>query len=270
MILDIDGTVLGSSGVVEPCIWEAVEAAHAAGVKLAVCTGRPGFGETLKLAERLGADNPHVFQSGAHVGYTDGRTVKVMALEERSTREIIVASRQLGAVLELYTPSTLFVERTTDLSKAHAELIGVNAIVRDLEDVAAHEPVVRAQWVVPTGQEAALLESLSSGVQLSPATSPVLKGVTFISITREGVSKGSAVTALLSQLRLDAARVMAVGDSEGDRSMLEVVGHPRVMSNATAELLTDFTVLGHVDDCGVVGALVEATGGKGGLLDFTP
>lgn len=266
VVLDLDGTIIGASGVVQECVWEAAARAREAGVKVAVCTGRPGFGVAQRVAQRLGPDNPHVFQSGAYLGYPDGRTIKAVAIKSDDLNSIIEVSRQRGAVLELYTPSSLYVERTTALSEAHASMIGVTAIVRDLEDVAANEPVVRAQWVLPEGESAEIVDLAPEGVNLAHANSPALPGISFISITRLGVSKASAVMQLAEQMRIPLAQVMAVGDSHGDLPMLEVVGHPRVMANASPELLERFPSVGDVEACGAVHALDEAIGASGSLL----
>lgn len=266
VVLDIDGTIIGRSGQVLPCVWEAAQRAVDAGIKLAVCTGRPAFGVALKVATRLGPDNPHVFQSGAHIGYPDGRTLKAVSLKESDTRALIDISRKRGAVLELYTPNNLFVERTTPLSTRHAEMIGVTAIVRDLEEVAANEPVVRAQWVLPIGEDDKIVSLAPAGIQLAHANSPALPEAEFISLTREGVSKASAVTQLAQQLRFELAKVMAVGDSAGDLPMLRVVGHPRVMANASPELRAEFPTIGDVEECGAVEALEEAIAAAGGLI----
>ena len=259
VVLDLDGTIVGAAGQVQQCVWEAVDRAREAGVKVVACTGRPALGSALKIAQRLGPNNPHVFQSGAHVGYPDGRTLKASALGDAATAQLIEASRRLGIVLELYTPNTLFVERKTPLSDAHAKLLGVSAIVRDLEDVAAKEPVVRAQWVVPVGREHELAEHAPRAVHVSTATSPALPDIAFVSVTNEGVSKASAIVHLAEHLRIDIANVMAVGDSPGDVPMLDVVGHPRVMANASADLRRRYPhVVGDVERCGAVEALDEA------------
>jgi hydroxymethylpyrimidine pyrophosphatase-like HAD family hydrolase len=212
----------------------------------------------LKVAKRLGPDNAHVFQNGAYVGYTDGRAVKVVALKESITRRIIEVSRNAGAVLELYTPSSLYVERTTEMSERHSSVIGVPALVRDLEDVAATEPVVRAQWVVPLGTEETLAAQTPPGVEVSHAVSPALPDMAFVTLTCEGVSKASAVRQLAAHMRVPLNRVMAVGDSVGDLPMLLEVGYPRIMANATPDLLAQFPNLGHVDECGAVEALQQA------------
>lgn len=259
VVLDLDGTLIGSQGVVQGCVWEAAERVREAGVKLVVCTGRPAFGLAQRIAQRLGPTTPHVFQSGAHIAYPDGQTLKASALHEATSRRLIEQARKLGTVLELYTPSNLFVERKTDISEAHAKMIGVNAIVRDLEDVVANEPVVRAQWIVPSEEIPHVTAVSGEGVQVSSATSPALTGVAFVSVTHEGVSKASAIAHVAEVLRVRLPEVMAVGDSLGDLPMLETVGHPVVMANSAPELLERFPdVAGDVESCGVVAALDEA------------
>lgn len=261
VVLDLDGTVIGADGQVRQCVWEAAQRARDAGMKVAVCTGRPAFGVALRVAERIGPDNPHVFQSGAHVGYPDGRTIQVTALREADVRVLIATARDRGAVLELYTPTELFVERRTELSERHAKLLGVTAIVRDLEDVAEHEPVVRAQWVAPLDGHEALLERLPDGIAAATATSPALPGIAFVNMTRAGTSKASAVEQLAKHLRVPLADIMAVGDSANDVPMLDIVGHPRVMANGSPDVLARYErVVPSVEECGAAEAIDEAIG----------
>ncbi len=258
VLLDLDGTVIGSSGQVLSCVWDAVEAAQSAGIKFAVCTGRPRVGVAKRVAERLGRSIPHIFQNGAMTAYADGDVVELHALKEASTRALITHSRAHNLVLEIYTSNALYVERRTPLSEAHAKMIGAAAIVRNLEEVAENEPVVRAQWVVPAEQEAEAKSLTVPGVQISSAVSPALKGTLFMSITAKDVSKGSAVRALIKNQRFKPENVMAVGDSAGDLPMLEAVGHPVVMAEAPAGLRERFFTVGGVDACGVVEALERA------------
>lgn len=261
IVLDLDGTIIGADGGVRQCVWEAVERVQAAGVKLSACTGRPAAGVALKVAKQLGPRNPHVFQSGALVSDPTGDSLHVAALREAVVLELVEHARELGFALELYTPTTLYVERKTALTEAHAKMIGVNALVRDLREVARIEPVVRGQWVVKL-EERAAVEGLSlAGGQLSYATSPALPDTAFVSVTRKGVSKGSAVKLLAEAVGVDLEDVMAIGDSEGDLPLLEAVGHPLVMANASEQLRDRFPTLSQgVEECGAVEALERAIG----------
>ncbi len=259
VVLDLDGTVIGADAQVRNCVWEAVNRAREAGMKVAICTGRPAFGVAQRIAERIGPDNPHVFQSGAHIGYPDGRTIEVTALKESDILALVQLARDSGAVLELYTPSDLFVGKRTELSERHAKLLGATAIVRDLEDVARNEPVVRAQWVTKFGEHEALLAGTPAGISTATATSPALPGIAFVNLTRAGTSKASAVKLVAKHLRVPLKDIMAVGDSDNDVPMLEVVGHPRVMANAAPAVLARFDrVVPSVEECGAAEAMDEA------------
>lgn len=259
VVLDLDGTVIGRDGTVLGCVWDAAERYRAAGGAIAVCTGRPNAGVAHKVATRLGASTPHAFQNGAVVCYPDGDPLRVAALREAATRALIERARELGAVLELYTPTTLYVERKTQMSEAHAKMIGVTALVADLASVAESEPVVRAQWVITPEQRERVEELRIEGVQWSLATSPALPEAYFLSVTQEGVSKGSAVRQLAEAHGVDLRDVMAVGDSESDMAMLDLVGHPVAMENAPAALKERYEAIADsVEACGAAGALEEA------------
>jgi Cof subfamily protein (haloacid dehalogenase superfamily) len=259
-ILDLDGTMIDASGQVDGRVWEAAERARDAGVRLAVCTGRPGFGVAARIARRLDPDTPHIFQNGAQITYLDGDTLQMSGLREDAAKQLVRKARELGVVLELYTPDTMYVERRTKMSEAHAQMIGVNAIVRDLAAVASEEPIVRAQWVVGSDRLDEVLACTVDGVRAHVASSPVLPDTFFVSLTRGGVDKGSAVRFLADKLEIDLAKVMAVGDSPGDLAMLEAVGHPRVMASGDPELVARFAghVLPGVADQGAAEALTEA------------
>lgn len=259
VIVDLDGTLIGSSGQVLPCVWQGVDRLLAAGVKLAVCTGRPNAGLALRIAERIGPRNPHIFNSGALVTYTDGDTQLVAGLKEASATELVRQARQLGHVLEVYTPNGLYIERNNDYSERHAELLGVNFTVGDLAQVVQDEPVVRAQWVLPAGERHAVESVAVPDTSYSFALSPGMPGVGFISVTRSGTDKGSAVRHLAESMRVPLSDVMAIGDSEGDVPMLDVVGHPVVMGDAAPGLRQRYgAVAGEVDNCGVLAAFEEA------------
>lgn len=259
-ILDLDGTLIGSTGQVDPCVWAAAERARDAGVRLALCTGRPGFGIAARIARRLDPDTPHIFQNGTQVTYVDGDTLQVSALREQAAKSLVRAARKMGVVLELYTPDTLYVERRTEISEAHEQMLGVKAIVRDLAEVASEEPIVRAQWVVGPDRLDDVLAYKVDGVVSSIATSPALPNTYFISLTRAGVDKGSSVRFLAAKFEIDLAKVMSVGDSPGDEPMLSIVGHPRVMASGDPELCDRYRdrLVPGVAECGAAQALDEA------------
>ncbi|UCH24600.1 MAG: HAD family phosphatase [Trueperaceae bacterium] len=258
VVCDLDGTLVGSSGQVSECIWQTVGTLRAAGIRVALATGRPNQGLCHKVALQLGANHPHIFQSGALIAYPGGETTQVTALKESVTKTLVGRARELGLVLELYTPNALFIERKTPLGNAHAKLLGVKAIVRDLFEVAQNEPVIRAQWIVAPSQLEQIEDLAPREVQYSTATSPAVPEAKFVSVTKAGISKGSALKTLADTLKVDLQNLIVIGDSSGDEPMLELAGHPFVMANAEPHLHNRYKVVGDVDACGAVEALEQA------------
>ena len=122
---DVDGTLVGSSGTVLPAIWTAAERVRAAGIRMAVCSGRPAFGDARGYATRLEPEGWHVFQNGASVVHlVDGRSLST-PLPPPSFAALIARARATGRILELYTDSEYAVESTAPRAKEHARLLGV-------------------------------------------------------------------------------------------------------------------------------------------------
>ncbi len=258
VFLDLDGTLVGSSGQVSEPVWQAVEKAKEAGIKLIVCTGRPCEGTAKKIATRLDENSPHIFQNGALTCFPSGKLVKVFSLKEATVKSIVDYAREHNITLEVYTPNESFIERKTPLSEAHAKAIGIVPIVRDLTEVAEFEPVVRVQWVVSFEEADKVLGLELEGLQAGKATSPAMPNTYFISLTQAGVSKGSAAAAVAKSFDIELSEAMAVGDSLGDKSMLEIVGHPIIMGSAVPELRAMYASVGDVEENGVIEALAKA------------
>src|SRR5687768_10440735 len=96
--IDVDGTLIGSSGQVSEAVWRAAARARSAGIRLAISSGRPGFGVTRALAERLDPDGWHCFQNGASVMQLPGGASRSTPLGA-ALPELIERARRLGRVL---------------------------------------------------------------------------------------------------------------------------------------------------------------------------
>ncbi|WP_424949218.1 Cof-type HAD-IIB family hydrolase [Deinococcus sp.] len=228
--IDVDGTLVGSSNEVLPQVWAAAERAVAAGMHLCLSTGRPAFGKARGYAERLDPRGWHIFQNGASVvNVATGESLSE-GLPRDLLLQLVATSRRLGRILEVYTDREYAVESANRRAVDHAALLGVPYERRDLLSLPGQ--VVRAQWVIPIEDQAALMAEPHPGLNLHPAGSPAMPETMFVSVTREGVSKASAVQTVAHRYGLELAGVMMVGDGENDVSAMRVVGHPVAMGNA--------------------------------------
>ena len=255
----MDGTLVGSSGVVHDTVWRAADRARAAGIRLAICTGRPAFGLTGDLARQLDPDGWHIFQNGASVVHLPtGRSVSAR-IPSPTVAMLIERARRLGRELELYSDTTYAVESTSDRARLHASLLGLPFEPRPLDSFEG--PIVRAQWLLSAGEAKVALAEPHPGLEVSASTSPRMPDIYFTNLTPTGVNKASAVRAVAGEYGLSLDRVMFVGDGWNDTVAMRIVGWPVAMANAEREALEIARhVIGHVDDGGLAEGLELAIG----------
>lgn len=252
--IDVDGTLVGASGVVPLEVWGAAERARARGIRLAVCSGRPAFGLAREYAELLDGRGWHVFQNGASVVHVASGESRSRSLSPAALEWLAARSRATGRILELYTDAEYAVASRDDRARRHAGLLGVPFRPRALRSLEG--PVVRAQWLLPHAEAGAVLAEPHPELSLALSHSPVMPDTSFVNVTPRGVDKASAIRVLAGQYGVPLERVMMVGDGFNDLPALRVVGHPVAMGNAEPEVRAGARhVVGHVDGGGLAEAL---------------
>ena len=205
--IDVDGTIVGASGTVRPAVWTAAERARRAGLHLAVCSGRPAFGVTREIAVRIEPDGWHVFQNGASVVHLATHESLSHGLPDDAPARLVAAARRTGRVLEVYTDADYAVVNANERSRLHSKLLAAEPIDRD----PLLRPAVRAQWVVPHEDLAALLAEPHDGLSLAPSTSPMMPDTSFVNVTDAGVDKAAAVRRVADAYGVAMAEVMMRG-----------------------------------------------------------
>ena len=267
--IDVDGTLVGAGGAVHPDVWPAAERLRAAGVRLAICSGRPGFGAARGYAERLDADGWHIFQNGASIVHLGTRESRSAGLPAGAVDTLVARARASGRTLELYADDGYAVEQgpadTGDRARRHAALLGVPYAPQSFEAFgrAREGRAVRAQWLVPHHDAPGVLAEPIDGTRLVPSSSPVMADTTFVSVLAPGIDKVVAVRAVAAAYGLPLSAVMFVGDGANDAAAMAAVGtgggRPVAMANAEPEALAVATrIVGHVDAGGLAEALSEA------------
>lgn len=264
--LDVDGTLVGSAGVVPDPIWAAVERARAAGVRVCICSGRPGFGQARELALRLDPDGWHVFQNGASVVHVGTGASRSTPLPAEGLAGLVARARSTDRVLEVYTDHLYAVEPRTpaaeDHARRHAALLGVPYEPRSYDALDAAP--VRAQWLTTAPEASLIRREPHPGLTVASSTSPVMSDTLFLNVTAEGIDKGGAVRAVAEAYGVPLARVMMVGDGANDVSALRAAGVSVAMGNAEHEARDAAAhVVGHVDGLGLLEAFALALGDDG-------
>jgi Cof subfamily protein (haloacid dehalogenase superfamily) len=252
--VDVDGTLVGSSGDVLPAVWNAVERARGRGARLVICSGRPAFGLTRALAERLDPQGWHVFQNGASIVHLPSGRTRSGRIPHDAVERLVERARETKRILELYSDFDYTVESETERAVRHAALLGVPFRPREL--LSLEGDVVRMQWLLSHAEEPLVLGEEHEGLTLAPSTSPVMPDTIFVSITQPGLSKGQAVRTIAGEYGVPLERVMMVGDGANDLEVMGIVGVPVAMGNAEPEILAlAHHHVSHVDRGGLIEAL---------------
>ena len=252
--LDVDGTLVGLAGAPSAVLWEAVDRALARGQHLTLCTARLAAGPTRAWAERLDPDGWHVFHTGGARWHPSTGEVRTAPLDDAVVDRCVEIAQTSGWVLEAYTWDDYVVDSDDRLARDHAGLLGLPFVRRPIGDLS--DPIVRMQFVVPTSQAGVALASAPAGADASGATSPMMPGATFVSITARGVSKAAAVGAVATDLGVSMEQVMMVGDGHNDLPAIEAVGWGVAMGNAEPEVLAAARLtVATVDDDGAAEAI---------------
>ncbi|MEH2058364.1 MAG: Cof-type HAD-IIB family hydrolase [Nostoc sp.] len=237
LVLDIDGTIAGQSNTLNPAVKQAIFAAQARGIQVAIATGRM-YSSALRFHQDIGSTLPLMAYQGAWI--QDPITQKIhrhWVVSREIAHQLIDYFEQpeLRSLLSVhfYINDQLYVRELTKETQIYAERSGVIAIpVGDLRQVLMNEPTKILALCDDTDVIDKLLGNLRR--QYTPAELYLTKSVaTFFEATNASVNKGTAVRYLAEELLgLQLANVMAIGDNFNDVEMLEYVGLGVAMGNA--------------------------------------
>ena len=228
---------------------KALRAAQAAGITVAIATGRR-TAYTAPLLEGLGlrADTPLITSNGAVIRTLGGEPIDRCQLEARVARGLCGLLRQFGALVFTFDRPSRGELVLEDMEQAHGRIsLWIEANRNAIEVVSPLELALKdsedpIQGMVTGGlDKMRLAENALKASQWSAhcecvRTEYPARDLSILDLLSKGVSKGWALERLAGRLGLDRKETMAIGDNWNDLDMLEWAGQGVMMGNAASEL----------------------------------
>lgn len=236
--VDIDGTLINSKREITPEVYQAVQEAKRADVKVVITTGRPIAGVKSLLSElNLEDEGDYVitFNGGLVQDTATGEDLVKETLTYEDYLEIEYLARKLGLHMHAITKDGIYTaNRNIGKYTVHeATLVNMPIFYRTPEEMADKE-IIKIMFI----DEPEILDPAIKNIpdEFYEKYNLVKSQPFYLEVVHKNVSKGNAIIHLAKKLGLTMEQTMAIGDEENDRAMLEVVGHPVVMENGNPEL----------------------------------
>lgn len=249
--MDLDGTALQKDRCTfSPRLHEALEAAHARGVRILPVTGRQlGLLPPVFAQKRPWMDLAVVINGAQIRDLNTGALLYGLDIDPQALRQLLTLAEEYHLPIEFSVDSTLYLtQESYDLQLPwpdlafHRDTILANhgRIVPSLAPLCGETVEKVNLFGIPPELRDTVVQQLRS-----VAVSAVWASSNSLEITHPDATKGQTLAYLCRQLDIPMAAVMALGDSGNDITMLQQAGLGVAMGNApdfvrqTADVCTE-------------------------------
>jgi Cof subfamily protein (haloacid dehalogenase superfamily) len=262
--IDVDGTLLDSEGRMPDANREAIAEAVAAGIHVALVTGR-SYPFARPVAEPLPGAITLIVSNGAVERSTSGVTLARRLLDRIIARAVLEATRpyrDAAALIFDRDEGRQVIFETMDWEHAGRKNYWTRNQSLIEQCVPLEEALVEDPIQVMFNGGAAAMSELADTLRRDAVdfavslTEYVHRDFSLIDVTAPTATKGRALAWRAAQLGLTPDEVMAVGDNFNDLEMLEYAGTPVVMANAVEGLKQrGWHITGHQNEAGLAQAI---------------
>lgn len=245
---DLDGTLRAEQQPFSPRVREAVRRAQARGARVVMATGRM-FRTAEPFARDLGLTDPIVCDHGATI--RDLRTTEIL-FEKRIPLERVrhvVASVPPDSTLTACLDGELYTARINEDALRFAGKYAREYLheVGNLAEFLTREP---QKLICISHPEAASRLLADMTARFGDQLQVVQSFPHYVEFTHRDASKGNAVAWLARRWSIAREEVIAMGDQDNDRSMIEWAGLGVAMGNAveSIQVLADFVAPSAAED----------------------
>ncbi|NOU97915.1 Cof-type HAD-IIB family hydrolase [Paenibacillus sp. LMG 31456] len=254
--LDVDGTLLNDRYEITDVTKEALQQAHASGIRIVLCTGR-GPGNAVPILEQLGLEGVLITHNGAATVQTPGGILlHECGFSLDDVEPVIRYCRDKQVHFDVNTAFEMYVDKISAVEVSMYENYMLQP-QRVSDIMQLNHPLVKftifgSLEVMDEVEQDLRLMEMPKGLQY------IRSGDYFIDVMSVEASKGKALEQLAQQWNIPRERIIAMGNYYNDIEMLEYAGIGIAMDNSPEDVkaAADAVTLSNNDN-GVYEALVK-------------
>ncbi len=249
LVVDIDGTLFITAGAISNEDRAALAEVKRCGIRIALCSGRP-IQAGRKIIDELELDGYHMFFDGALVSDPHtGEVIYIRTIDRTLVGEAVEFVHRDSIFFDLFSATGYFAEKESWVTDIRRDYFGIIPAFIDFGRLPEDERIIKGTLVVRSPEEKAAADRFrchfDGRLTLSMSKTPAYPDIDYINVLAPGVSKRSALDALVLRLGISLDQVMAIGDGPNDIPVLSSVGLAVAMGNAPAEVkaVADYVTL---------------------------
>ena len=229
--IDLDDTLLDSTGNIPERTAQAVRDAADADIYVVLCTGRTVKGMR-RFYDALGLDTLMITAGGAEVYDAEDRIVFSCPVDPKTVWQVLQFALEYDAHAQVYVNGELAYRDRNDYALKYERSFGFPGTI--IPDMYERDDIMTPKVLFVSEPERILVMQREAEARF-PQLAVKRSKPEYLEFVHPDVSKGDAMKFVAAYYGVDLKDVVAVGDSEIDVSMLEAAGLGVAVENASPE-----------------------------------
>lgn len=234
--LDVDGTIMNKNYRISERVKKTISAATKKGVHVLIATGRM-YSATVPIGIELNLTTPLIVYQGSMVKefYKSDKTLLHYTLNKDLSLNLINDLRLKDVQINIYLDDKLYVEKSSPIldeyvTKRHVPFYQLKSF-EDAKKLLPTKILVMHHDPVKINKiRDELKEKYSGKLNITKSTDY------FCEFVNSKCSKAGAVSFVAQKYGIDQSEIMAIGDQDNDREMIEYAGIGVAMGNGDENL----------------------------------
>jgi len=230
--IDIDETLLDHNGKIPPRVCDAVSRAVAKDAHVVLCTARTKTGAQ-RFYDALGLDTYFITSGGAEVFDASGNAVFSQPVDPNIVKELLRYAYDNDVHAQVYIDGDLVYREKNDHAAVYELGYGFPGIA--MPDILDCEELITPKVLLVVDKDKIDVFQKRTE-QVFPMLATRRSRPMYLELTHPGISKGEALKFVAEAYCVSQQEIIAVGDTEVDKSMLEYAGLGVAVANGDKDL----------------------------------